>query len=268
MSTKLENILKWRKCRDDAELLKALDEIIDAELLKSAEKRDSELVDEAIQLSLYLQNKDVSAINSYADGVAEQFLKSLPQNGRQANRNRKAKCVKLKRLIPVAAVVVLLVSGSLIADAFGFSVISLTKQALMNMKEKQTYKEGNVEIVLTDDTQVFNSVDDFKKANLFPSAVLPYEFLSNHPVKTITVYDYGDVTEAAFTFKDKELYISVTKGKSVTNNSAHTTEIGNFNVVLSNYDGIFQGEFQYNNYLYLANAPTEETMREMIEDMR
>lgn len=225
------------------------------------------MVDEAIQLSLYLQNKDVSAMNVYADGVAESFLKSLPCSGRE-NRNRKAKCVKLKLLIPVAAVVALLISGSLIADAFGFSVIDLTKQALMNMNEKQTYKEGNVEIVLTDDTQVFNSVDDFKKANLFPGVALPYEFLINHPIKTITVYDYGDVTEAAFTFKDKELYISVTKGKSVTNNSTRTTEIGNFNVVLSDYDGIFQGEFQYNNYLYLANAPTEEALREMIEDMR
>lgn len=272
MSVKLENILKERGSKmpvnNDSELLKALDEIIEEELAKAEEERDFDLVDEAIQLSLYLQNKDVDAINAYASEIADSFCKNVLDDNRKKTENKRRKSVKLRWLIPIAAAISILVSGSLIAYAFGFDVISLTKEALMNMKEKQRYKEGNVEIVMTSDTQVFETVEDFEEANLFPSVVLPHDFFAEHPIKMITVYDYGDETEATFTFKDKQLYLSVTSGERFSDIQSNTINIGGFDVVVTDYEGIFQGEFQHDKYSYLVNAPSVGTLTEIIKDMK
>ena len=131
MSSKLETkLLQYEKSTpisNDDELIEAIESIISNEESVPIEERDFDLIDEAVDAILSLKKVDIEQLEDSAEKITDRYFDEIQtQRGELV---KKTKTVRLKWLIPIAAIISLLTIITVVSYAFGYDLISMTKEA-------------------------------------------------------------------------------------------------------------------------------------------
>ncbi len=66
-------------------------------------------------------------------------------------------------------------AGTIAAYAFGFNLIEMTKKAYSQLVEKETYEEGDHELIITSDCKENDSFPEFLEKEKVDALLLPYD---------------------------------------------------------------------------------------------
>ncbi len=274
MNSKLElKLIEYGKSipvTNDAELISALDSIIEAEEQLDFENRDYDLIDEAVEMILSLQNVNVDALDEKAVNISDRYFEEIKADKTiEPEKNiKKYKSVRIKWLIPVAAVMSLLVTGVLVAYACGYSVISMSKEIYESFIENIIHKKDEQELVITEGYKDYANIEELREAE--PDVLLPISFIKQCNVDAINTVDNVECTDINIVFSYNgepcEILI-ITPDMYDFDESLATTEIGNYSVLYVQYDNIHQFEFVNNNAYYTITANSYETLTKIIKSL-
>lgn len=273
MNTKLENkLLQYEKSTpisNDEELIKAIESIIRDEESVPPEERDFDLIDEAVDALLSLRKVDIEQLEECAEKITDKCLYEVQTKDVDDVKKIKRKSVRLKWIIPIAALLSLLIVGSMVAYAFGFDVISMTKEAFTQLAEKVNYKNDNKELIITEDFQTFNSIQQLLDSDDYSNLLLTSELDQNYHVEFIEVNDFGSYKDIIVRMESDgdtyKIYIDTPGTRDFPN--LQPQKIGKFDVYISEYDDVHQGEFVYNGGLYTIVTSSYENLKKIIESL-
>lgn len=271
LETKLLQYEKSTPISTDDELIEAIESIISNEESVPMEDRDFDLIDEAVDAILSLKKVDIDQLEDSAEKITDRYFDEIQTQRVELVEKNKAKTVRLKRLIPIAAIISLLTITTAVAYAFGYDLISMTKEAYLQLVEKVCYKQGNNELIITNDVNEYSSLSDFVDDGDYSSLILPYNLSEDYNIDNVYVEDYG-------TYKSIALFISndgitheitiltpYTSDYSTSNRESHV--IGNYDVYYSQYDDKHQGEFVEEGNYYAITSSSYEQLKIIIESM-
>ena len=190
MSSKLEEKLleieKENPISNDEELINAVKSIIDKEEALSVEERDFDLIDEAIEAVFLLNDVDIEHINKRAQKTTDDFLEKIRTVNQSAVKNKKNKSFRLKWLIPIAAVVSLMIVGTVTAYAFGYNSFNMSKDAIVQLVEKVLYRQGDTDIIVTSNVKKYDDFEMRYIARYYDNKV--YEMSGDLKLNVFTLY--------------------------------------------------------------------------------
>ncbi len=275
MSSKLENkLLQYEKSTpisNDEELIKAIESIIRDEESVPYEERDFDLIDEAVDAIFSLRKVDIEQLEECAENITDKYFYEVQTKDADDVKKIKHRSVRLKWIIPIAALVSLLIVGSMVAYSCGFDLISMTKKAYTQLVEGVIYKQGNKELIMTEDVKEYDSLEDFTKTEDNSNLLLPNNLSGQHSIDRIYEADYGDF---------KEIFLDISIDNSIQTIIIETPCSGNFNeqsdrfrkmggfdVLYSQYDNVYQAEFFYEGNYYAIQASSYEILTKIIESL-
>ena len=252
---------------NDADLLAALDFIIEKEEKKRNKWRNYDLLNEAISAKLTVLGYDVERLGKRGEEIARAALAAARAEEESAEKRSSIPRLRLMaRAVPVAVLLIILLVVSTGA-AKGFF---LTKYQIETMEPGKVYDIDGSEVIISKDVKFgIKTLDDLAKLIDDPDVLLPYGLDSSY---TITYMDFADYV----LYKESIIKLSDNSGESVVHIQIgkqwevelDTERIGIFNVHLSHYDDIYQGEFEYADSMYLIKAESQEKLYYIIESMR
>lgn len=274
MSSKLENrLMQYEKSTpisNDNELIQAIKSIISNEEALPYDKRDFDLIEEAVEAVLTLQGVDIEPLEERAEEITDAYFNEMQDDEANIVRKSKNKSVKLKWIIPVAAIVSTLVAGAMVAYAFGFDLIEMTKKAYAQLVEKETYEEGEHELIITSDCKEYHSFLEFLENEEVDALLLPYDLPEEFSIDSIQMSDYGEYKQIVFSFIGEESAHSIiirTPYIGENNNIESENIIGNYHVSCCQYDDKHQGEFLYENNQYVVVSSSYDNLKIIIESL-
>ena len=126
MNAALEKRLReYGKIENDAELISALNDIIEKESSLSDDKRDNGLIVAAGDALLLLREEDPGRLDREASGLIDGMLAEINRRGKRGTRAAKG----IKWLIPVAALVGALIGSVVTSYALGADFLPITRPA-------------------------------------------------------------------------------------------------------------------------------------------
>lgn len=273
MSSKLEKkLLQYEKnapISNDEELLNAIESIIINEESLPIEERDLDLIDEAIDSILSLKKVDIEQLDSYVEKITDKYFSKITDKSKKITK--KNKFVKLRRVIPIVAIISILTIGSIVAYAKGYNLVSMTKEMYTQLVQKVWYRYGNTDIIITEDVNEYKSLEEFLDNVGDCDLLLPYNLPNSYVVDKILEEDYGEhknismfITHDNFTQRIK---IQTPYFGDLSNVEAEHKIIGNYDVVYHEYDNLYQGEFVYGDNYYVVIASSYDILTTMIKNM-
>ena len=261
-----EKLLQYEKhtqINTDEELKKAVIAVIDAEEKLDYEERDYELINEATEALLSLDNIDIDKINEHADKL---FCEAV--NTFRSPVKSKRSAARIRWIIPIAAALSLVIVCGVMASGFGLSFADLSKKMYTELKYNIVHLFGNEEVVITDKSGIYQSVEAFKSCEKYADISLPAIIDDNYTVNDILVMDYEDHYKIIIKLEKNNLLTEIhIDTQCVGDFPENISKIGAHNVYVSQYDDRYQGEFFFNDCTYLINAPTYEELAELIETL-
>ena len=274
MSSKLDAKLlqfeKQRKIANDEELLQVLEQIIDAEEALPLEKRDAELIEEAVQFAVSLKYSDIDEekVSEIAEHIDPERLLAEFSKSRNAETVPPKKKKVRRWLIPVAAVISILLAVTIgVYAATGYDLWGLAREAFAGLSEKIFYSDSNRDIVKTGDYGTYYSMEEFENKVSYSDILLPYNLCDEYTLEKIIVENYGEKDEITFymTYDGTEYKTYITIPNTAAIDQFETERIGSYDVVISAYDDLFQGEFVYKDNNYRVQADSLENLKNLIE---
>lgn len=273
MSSKLEDrLLQYEKSTpisNDEELLHAIKCIINEEESVPIEKRDLELVEEAIKATFSLKKIDIAVLNKHADKLKEKYVSEARFDNTSKVKKEKIKSVNLKWFIPIAAIISILTASTLVAYAFGYDFVSITKSAYVQFKEKIFYRYGNSDIIITDDYTKYQSLEMLSNDDKYSNVLLPFELPDNFTVTEIIAQDFGEYTSIDIKLLCNGVLqqIDIETPTSFNFSNRETIRINGFDVYCCEYDNIFQGELLYEGSIYTISASSYNNLEIIIKSL-
>ena len=177
---------------NDADLLAALDFIIEKEEKKRYKKRNYDLLNEAISAKLTVMGYDVERLGKRGEEIARSALAAARAEEESAEEESAEKHPFIPRLrliaraVPVAVLLIILLVVSTGA-AKGFF---LTKYQIETMEPGKVYDIDGSEVIISKDVKFgIKTLDDLAKLIDDPDVLLPYGLDSSY---TITYIDFAD----------------------------------------------------------------------------
>lgn len=273
MSSKLEDkLLQYEKSTpisNDEALIKAINCIIVDEESLPYEERDFDLIDEAIEVILSIKKVDIEQLNECAVAVTDMYFDKIEFDSIQSVKKSNTKSVKIKWLIPIVAIISLLLIGSIVAYAFGFNVIDMARDAFAQLEEKVLYKDGDHDVIITNDYQEYESLEELVAAGNYSDLLLPYNLSNNYEITRIYAEDYGTYSAISIFIEGEgsEFELHITSPTSADYSSANTINICGFDIYYCEYDGISQGEFVYGNAYYSIISSSYDNLVNIINSL-
>ena len=273
MSSKLETkLLQYEKSTpisNDDELIEAIESIISNEESVPIEERDFDLIDEAVDAILSLKKVDIEQLEDSAEKITDRYFDEIQtQRGELV---KKTKTVRLKWLIPIAAIISLLTIITVVSYAFGYDLFSMTKEAYLQLMEKVCYKQGNYELIITNDVNEYSSLSDFVDDGDYSSLILPYNLSNDYNIDNVYVEDYGTYKSIALFISNDgithEVTILTPYTSDYSTSNRESQVIGNYDVYYSQYDDKHQGEFVEEGNYYAIISSSYEQLKIIIESM-
>ena len=221
MSSELENrLLQYEKSASistDEELIKAIECILSNEESLPFEERNFDLIEEAIDAVLSLQKIDIEQLEKSAEIVTNRYFSEIQTPNAKIAKKLTSKSVKIKWLIPIAAIISILVAGTIVAYAFGYDLIEMTKKAYAQLVEKESYEEGDYALIITSDHKEYHSLSEFLDNEEIDALLLPFDLPEEFNIDGIQVYDYGEYRKISLSILNNEsdINISIKDRKSV-----------------------------------------------------
>lgn len=276
MSTKLENrLIEYEKSSpisNDDELIKAIKSIISSEEALSYDVRDYDLIEEAVDAVLTLQGVDIGQLDECAERITDAYFNEIQDAETKIVKNSKAKSVKLKWLIPIAAVLSILVSGTIVAYALGYDLIEITKRVYAQLIENKSYEDGDNELIITSDSKEYYSLSEFLENEEADKLLLPYDLPTEFSTDYIIVTDYDQYKKILFSISGGDFVHSIEieiPAPNITNSSEGSKQnIGNYTVNYYQYDNEHQAEFIHEENYYTIVSSSYNSLEKIIESLR
>ena len=252
------------------DFVKQLEKIVSNEQSKPLNEQDVELIDEAVEMILLAKNVDAELSDDAVRGgvarvdkrVNEYLQKQRFEKGDIQRRHKK------RKLIIIAAVISLLAAFVLISYAAGLDLVSMTREMFLSLKEKEPYKEGNKDLIITYDNAEFASFDElFDKTGL--TGVLYWDELPDGmEIESILVSDFGDYVQIDVFFEKIQNEYCIELNKYTDYSQKELKHIGLVDVYITEYDGIVQGEWIYKGSNYILSSSSKEKLIDLINGLK
>jgi hypothetical protein len=251
----------------DEELIVALDRIIEKEEELPWEKRDYDLIEEAVEYKLRLEGVDTEECGRRADELSKQILQKIRYEQKEKATYRQRP--RLRRVVCALAAVLTLLALTVGTYAFSPSFRDFTNKMYNQLKDKTWYHSENTDYIITHDTLTFSSLDDLASDERFEFLALPYDLPEEYEIDGIEASDFGEIrTVTIMVCKDNlysSIYITIPnsgKGKLDT-----TMSINDYSVNITEDDDCVYGVFESENVEYQIKTDNYEVLIEVIQAM-
>lgn len=272
MNSKLEERLTQYEqstpISSNQDLLHAVESILKEEESKKATEQNIDLIDEAIETILTLKGIDIDQLNCKADAVAAKIIDDVHKNDVTESAKRR-NSVRVKWIVPIAAILFMLISATLIAYAMGYDILGMTGEAFNQLKQKIWHDNGNTSIIITDTRREYVSYEAMIENEGYANLLWPHTIAEGNYIGDICVEDYAEYREIAFSFNYGESVCEFSLCSSSENPyyNRELVQIGKLGVILSEYDKIYQAEFYYEENLYVIKASSYETLETVLNNL-
>ncbi len=252
---------------NDEELKAALNEIIENTVPEN--EKDAELIDEAVEMLLALDGVDTDELDKAADAWGERYLAERnTKHSSPAKINRKS--IRIKWLMPVAALLSILCITVIISYAVGVDVWTLTKEAYCSLTEKIEHFINGSSIISTEDYDKYQSLDDLIEKEDVSGVLLPLDLSEEYTIDNLSFNDLGETQNINMDILKNNKKIGVVHIKisyTANFNSSILTDIGDYKGYECQYDNVYQFQFDICNNHYLVNATQRSDLVELVNSM-
>lgn len=267
MNSKLEEKLLQYKIENKQEMLNAVKSILKEEESKESNEQDIDLIDEAVDAILSFDGVDTDELDAEADELADKIIN---ESGEKAvtTKPKKNKVIRIKWLIPVAVIISLLISATIVGYAMGYDVLEMTNSAFKQLKKHLWYDDGKTSIIVTDDVVEYTTYDEMLEKEGFDHLLWIQASESN--CSTIKVFDFGEYKEiyCELTLSGEAVDYSIKIPQFFDVSNADPIRIGSFDVCVYEYDGIYQANFYYEGNTYTIETSSYDTLQNFIENLK
>ena len=270
MNSKLEEKLiqydKTTTISTSQELLDAIDFIIDNEMARPDSEIDFDLIQEAVKTAKILRNIDIEQRKKEADAIAKEIIAEVNSQVRES-KQKKARVMKKKWIIPIAAILTLIIAGSIISYALGLDFLNLPNRLFRQREKKiEYYNDNNSSYVITDDAGKYKNYDEMISKENFTDLLWPAD---ENYAEYITVKDYGEEMDisCAFNAEDGIVRYDIYTHQSFPVMDYKPTHIGNLDVYISEYDDVYQAEFSYKDNKYTVRTYSYEVLELFLKNL-
>lgn len=267
LETRLLEYEKNRQISSDSEFVAALEAIIAEESKKRSSRRDFELLEEAVSILTSLQTPNVDALEAHAAEVTKAAVYT-------ATREEEKHYIPMRRLIPIAAAVLLLAAGMVTSYALDYfkNTNWLAEDAIEDIKRMESGKvyirDGSDVIVSKEIYSDIDSLEKLSKTINIPDLLLPVGLSDKYYIDDICVDDLGIGQVVEFTINgENEKAEFVAETNSSWQVDIKKTPIAGFEVFISEFDGYYQGEFEFKNTIYNIRTSSEKELYKIIESL-
>ncbi|MBQ8524506.1 MAG: hypothetical protein IJ457_07785 [Clostridia bacterium] len=273
MSTRLEEKLaeyeKHDPISNDEELIKAIEIIIEAEEKLPADECDYALIEEAVDAVLMLKGEDIDALEMRSAEVAERHLAEVAKGSLSGP---KVRFVHLKRILPIAAIISLVIIGSLVASAMREN----GKDAKFEKLEEKFSEQADISSA--GEYYEFTTLDELINAEAYMSVPKPMSLPEGCSVNTISVQhscievesdylvDYT-VLEISLRTADGEQTVVIENPAFSHNSDGIMLEIDGKTVYCREADGKFEGSMMLRGFSVTIRATKLQTLRDIVRSM-
>ena len=239
---------------NDTQLKAALNKIIEETEPKT--DADIALIDEAVDMLLELENVDVDELELSSKVWGEKY-KAEHKFSPAIKFKKSRKSIKIKWLMPVAALLSILFITVIISSAAGIDVWQITKEAYINITEKIEQLINGSSVVSTKDCGDYNSLSELTEKEDIYDVLLPINLQEGYVFRKIFVGDYGDKSKITINIVCEDVEIStiiITTSYSANYDEKLLSDFYGYKVQESNYDNIYQIEFDYGDNHYRIKA--------------
>lgn len=254
---------------NDTQLKAALNKIIEETEPKT--DADVALIDEAVEMLLELENVDVDELELSSEAWAENYKTAHKLCSEiKVKKNKNKKSIRIKWLMPVAALLSILCITVIVSSAVGVDVWELTKEIYDTLTEKVEQIIGGNSIIATKTLGDYDSLDEMVDKEDFRDILLPVNLDHKYSLGKIHVSDYGenkDITIEVFCQKDKIGTIKIKTEASTNLKEELLTDFEGYNVYQINYDDTYQVEFNYGENFYRIKAFNYDDLSEITKSL-
>lgn len=269
MESKLEEkLLQYDKAAAIStvrELTAAIERIIDDELARPDNEIDFDLIDEAIETVKLLSNVDVEQRKKEGDILASKIISEINSQDISPKQKR-SRLMKKKFIIPIAAILSLIIVGSIISYALGFDILNFTGRAYSKVEKSTWHVNDNSSVIITDNVKAYKNYDEMISSESF-TELLWFGQASN--ADDISVKDYGEYVSISTTFNiDSEIVrYNITLRSPIPEVDQEPTHIGEYDVYISEYDNIQQAEFNYKGNKYRIQTSSYKILESFVRNL-
>ena len=266
LETRLLEYEKNRQISSDSEFVAALEAIIAEESKKRSSRRDFELLEEAVSILTSLQTPNVDALEAHAAEVTKAAVYT-------ATREEEKHYIPMRRLIPIAAAVLLLAAGMVAISANEDGLLFFSDKDEMDQYDPGvSYEKDENELIVSalSDYDIKELQELYKNVEC-EKLLLPFGLGKDYSINDIS---YDDMVQYKSITIDLDRNGSINNSISIFINKGYTVppdetiRVGKFDVYVTNYDDIYFGTFEYNNCLYQFYAESQDILFELINSMK
>ena len=265
IESKLIQYEKRSPISNDREFAAALRAILDAEEQKDFGERDYDMIAELTDAILTLEGEDADSFEATAADAAAFRREAEERAAANGGEAPKRTGRRVKWIVPIAAILAALAVGAAIASSFGLNVFEMASGLYNSLVIGERYSSGGEELEKTDARRIYESYEEFFASGDGDALLIPASLPEGWEIAGVSADRLTDCTlvETSLSRGGEEALIRAQLGLDRPI-SVGTEPIGAYDVFVSEYDGICQGEFSVGKDYYLIKAPDRETLTAII----
>lgn len=253
---------------NDTQLKAALNKIIEETEPKT--DADVALIDEAVEMLLELENVDVDELEQSSKAWGEKYKREHKFGSViKVKKNKNRKSIKIKWLMPVAALLSILCITAIVSCAAGVDVWQITKEAYINITEKIEQLINGSSVVSTKDRGDYDSLEEMAEKEGLKDVLLPVNLNEGYSLDRIHVGDYGDKKRITIDIgcQEESGKILITTSYSANFNEKILVDFEGYKVYQTQYDNIYQIEFDCDENHYKIKASNHDDLIMIIKSL-
>lgn len=266
---------KKKTISSDEELIKAIKKIIKKEESRPFKKRDFDLIDEAVEALLSLQDVDADNLDEIALKISEKHFDEIRNKEKtEPVAVKKKRRFRSKLLIPAVALFMLIVCSNFGLNAnLGFSlenIFDANDGRFKQLEPNTVYRDGNTEIMIAGRSEEYTDFGEMLEKESIDNILYPTIINgSNYVVDDeIGLADYGLHMDVSCDFNVNGYNISYSIEIPCRYPGAYNVKkIGDFEVSICKNNHLYQGSFIYDGNKYYVKAPTYSSLKHFIENL-
>ena len=243
----------------DAQALRKLTLILKTEQEKPDGARDEALIDDCI--------RQIAEIKGVRSSFSPEEVRERIADAQNTVRRKKTASARFLRWVIPAAVVVSLLTAVVSASISGLRMADLTERLFKSLTPGVVYHDGDVDLVIATETRTYSSLEELADATDH-ALLLPFgleEELRDIEI-TVDVFDSSQTSRLKFTYRDSPCDLMIDY-PGETNSIRTKAVVGGWEVALSEFNGMEQAEWVYQNDVYLVRANTVETLDAILSSL-
>ena len=247
---------------DEENVIRELRLLICIEENKPIAERDEALISECI--------REIANLKGVRSSHSQEEVDAIIAGLKKRDKAKKAAPRRVLRwLIPIAAIFILATAVTAVSvNPLRFSEI--TKWFFSTLQIKTKYNEENVDLIITNDTTEYKSLDELAEAVEYP-LLLPYDIEENMENLSIVRNDCGEFQHCTIKFE----YLNTVCNYYIEHPVSQTVSTDNNEIIISTYrthiceiDGEVQISWYDSGTYYCVKSESLEINKNVIEHVR